>query len=592
MTRAAFPNKLTGNAFVGRVLLAVLMLLSLFTVGCRSDRKLSERLQADFSRNSPDTLRLGLYGDVVDLSPIGHHGEYDRSICNLIHAAPLKVAADGSLEGDLFASWVSYPDESGRLVVDGIWKQNLAWHDGTPFDPKALEFTFAAMRNPTNASPYAALASEVVEVAPMDRGRRIRIVFPGSSRRYLELLTAGLLPPHLLEGKTIPEATIERRMNGSDAPAGVGIGTSAQVLYTQYPVGLGAYRLADRKRGMFLELESIRGTASDTASPAFQRILVRCHSQFETLLNDFRQGRLDWIPVPSEIASKIEELQIPDARFCRYPNPSFLFWGFNLKKAPFDQAQVRKALVAGIDRGAARSKIPYDGTILTNMPFPASAAGNLAKSAPETVQKPADLARLLDEVELKDSNGDGKRDVNGKPLVMKILVNEENLVRKLVAEEISSQLRRVGVDASVEVISWSELLGNRLAGDTWDSFLLAFQLPRTGNAVDLWHTPTASITDSLNYCGISDPELDAVLELLDRWPEQASTSAYLGSISERLDAVTPGAFLFRPADVAAWHTYLTGPESEAGVIDMRPSSWHKKIGSGDAPAPAGSPDIR
>ncbi len=592
MTRTASPEKRTGSASAGRILLAVLMLLALFSAGCRSDRKLPERLQADFSRNSPDVLRLGLYGDVVDLSPIGHHGEYDRSVCNLVHAAPLKVAADGSLEGDLFASWVSYPDENGRLIVDGIWKQDLAWHDGTPFDPKALEFTFAAMRNPANASPYAALASEVVEIAPMDRGRRIRIVFPGLSRRYLELLTAGLLPPHLLEGKNIPEAMIERRMSVSDAPAGAEAGTSTQVLYSQYPVGLGAYRLADRKRGMFLELESVGGAASDTTRPTFQRILVRCHSQFETLLNDFRQGRLDWIPVPSEIASKIEELQIPDTRFARYQNPSFLFWGFNLKKAPFDQVQVRKALVAGIDRGAARSKIPYDGTILANMPFPASVAGNLGKNAPETAQDAASLALLLDETELKDSNGDGKRDVNGKPFAMKILVNEENLVRKLVAEEISSQLRRVGVDASVEAISWSELLGNRLAGDTWDSFLLAFQLPRAGNAVDLWHTPMASITDSLNYCGISDPELDEVLERLDRWPEQASPSAYLGSISERLDAVAPGAFLFRPADVAAWHTYLTGPENDAGIIDMRPSAWQKKIGSGDAPAPAGSSDIR
>ncbi len=592
MTRSASPRYLAGRECTGRILLAAWILLALFTAGCRSASKLPERLQTDFSRNSPDVLRLGLYGDVVDLSPISHHGEYDRSICNLIHAAPLKVAADGSLEGDLFATWVSYPDENGRLIVDGIWKQDLKWHDGAPFDPKALEFTFAAMRDPANTSPYAALASEVVEVAPMDRGRRIRIVFPGLSRRYLELLTAGLLPPHLLEGKTIPEATIERRVSGSDAPTDAGTGTSTQVLYTQYPVGLGAYRLADRKRGMFLELESVQGAASDTASPTFRRILVRCHSQFETLLNDFRQGRLDWIPVPSEIASKIEELQIPDARFCRYPNPSFLFLGFNLKKAPFDRGQVRKALVAGIDRGAVRSKIPYDGAVLMRMPFPASVAGNLAKSPPETVQTPADLARLLDEVELKDSNGDGKRDVNGKPFVMTILVNEENLVRKLVAEEISSQLRRVGVDASVETVSWSELLGNRLAGDTWDSFLLAFQLPRAGNAVDLWHTSTASITDSLNYCGISDPELDALLEQLDRWPEQASPSAYLGSVSERLDAVTPGAFLFRPADVAAWHTYLIGPESEAGVIDMRPSAWQKKIGSDDAPASAGSPDIR
>lgn len=592
MNCTAFPRHLPDRGVAGRLLLAGLVALALFTVGCRADKKLPARLQADFSQNSPEVLRLGLYGDVVDLSPIGHHGEYDRTICNLIHAAPLRCAADGTLEGDLFASWVSYPDEMGRLIVDGIWKQDLKWHDGTPFDPKALAFTFEAMRNPANASPYAALASDVVEVAPLDRGRRIRIVFPRLSRRYLELLTAGLLPPHLLEGKTIPEAKIERQMSISDTPTGAEPGTSTQVLYTEFPVGLGAYRLADRKRGTFLELEAAQGAASDTAKPIFRRILVKCHAQFETLLNDFRQGRLDWIPVPSEIASKIEEFQIPDVRFCRYQNPSFLFWGFNLKKAPFDQIQVRAALAGGIDRGAVRAKIPYDGTILMNMPLPATAAVHLGKNAPESAQEAADLSRLLDGAELKDSNGDGKRDVSGKPFAMKILVNEENLVRKLVAEEISSQLKRAGIDVSVEAVSWSDLLGNRLSGGSWDSFLLSFQLPRAGNAVDLWHTPTASITDSLNYCGISDPELDSILEQLDRWPEQASPSEYLGSISARLEAVRPGAFLFRPADVAAWHTCLTGPETESGIIDMRPSAWQKHVENGDSAAPGVSSENR
>ncbi|HNW34850.1 MAG TPA: ABC transporter substrate-binding protein [Candidatus Ozemobacteraceae bacterium] len=558
-----------------------------FTTGCGSEKGIPERVSSGFSVDKPDILRLGLYGDALELSPISHHGEYDRMICNLVHAAPLKRSIDGKLEPDLFASWVSYPDEKGRLIVDAIWKSGLRWHDGTTFDPKALAFTFAAMRNPANASPYAALASQVVEIDQLDRGRRIRIVFAKPSRRYLELLTAGLLPPHLLEGKVLPEAQIARPFPDPDLPPAAENASPALVAYSEYPVGLGAFRLTNRKRGRFIELESAIGAASDSARPNFTRILFRCHPQLESLLNDFRQGKLDWIPVPSEIASKIEELRIPGALFHRYPNPGFFFWGFNLRKAPFDQIALRTALDEGLNRGNLRAKIPYEGEILKSSGFLGIGSATIQPgSGEETASDSIDLSQALETAGIRDTDGDGRRDIAGKPFSVGILVNEENLVRKLAADEIASQLKRAGVNANVEAISWSDLLGARLASSSWDSFLLAFQLPRDGNAVDLWHSGDGSGTESLNFCGVADPELDAALDQLDTWPENATPSALLTTVSARLQAVRPGAFLFRPFDVAAWRTGLTGPERESGLIDMQPAAWKKNTEELGAAAPA------
>jgi len=559
------------------VLIAGIVSLA-FNTGCGRETGISERLAAGFSVDKTDVLRLGLYGDALELSPIGHHGEYDRMICNLVHAAPLKRGIEGNLEPDLFASWVSYPDEKGHLIVDAIWKLDLRWHDGTAFDPRALAFTFDAMRNPANASPYAALASQVVGIDQLDRGRRIRIVFARPSRKYLELLTAGLLPPHLLEGKVLSEAQIARPFPDPDAPPAVGNASAALVAYSEYPVGLGAYRLTNRKRSRFIELESVAGVASDTPKPNFSRILFRCYPQLEPLLNDFRQGRLDWIPVPSEIAAKIEELRIPGARFQRYPNPSFLFWGFNMRKAPFDQVGLRTALDEGLNRGNLRLQIPYEGEILKSAEFLATGSAALHTESGETASDSIELAQLLEAAGLKDTDGDGRRDIAGKPFSMGILVNEENLVRKLAAEEIAGQLKRVGINASVEAISWSDLLGAKLASSSWDSFLLAFQLPRDGNAVDLWHSGGGSGTESLNFCGVADHELDATLDQLDNWPETATQANLLANISARLKAVRPGAFLFRTFDVVAWQTDLTGPEKEYSMIDMQPASWKKSAG--------------
>ncbi|HOY67877.1 MAG TPA: ABC transporter substrate-binding protein [Candidatus Ozemobacteraceae bacterium] len=550
------------KAALTRLIPVALCACAVFSVaGCGGGREIPERLESGFAIDRPDVLRLGLYGDALSLSPIGHHAEYERLICNLVHAAPLRRAPDASLQPDLFESWVSYPDEAGRLVVDAFWKTGLRWHDGVPFDTKALAFTFEMMKQPGNGSPYAALASQVVRIDELDRGKRVRIVFATSSRRSLELLTAGLLPPHLLEGKQVPEALVPRI--ASDPEAGVSTPTASASLaaYTEFPVGMGPYRLVNRRRGRFIELEAWPQTASQTL--AFSRILVRCHPQLESLLADFRNGRLDWMPVPSEIASKIEELKIPQVRFLRYPNPSFLFWGFNTRRPPFDRPALRMALDEGLDRASLRLKIPYDGELL-----------GLASDAADTAGGRRDLAAALEAAGFRDTNGDGRREADGKPLELKILVNEENLSRKLVAEEIVRQLNLVGISGTVEGANWSELLGKRLASDSWDSFLLAFQQPTDGNVIDLWHTP-ASAAGALNTCGVSDPELDAALDRLDTWPEVASAAELRATVQARIAAVRPGAFLFRPFDVAMCREGLIGPASETGIIDMQPATWNK-----------------
>lgn len=547
---------------LNRFLLLVFGVCSvLYIAGCGGERGIPERLETGFAMDRPDVLRLGLYGDALDLSPIGHHAEYERFLCNLVHAAPLKRDGNGALQPDLFDTWVSYPDEAGRLVVDAFWKQGLRWHDGTPFDTKALAFTFEMMKNPGNSSPYATLASQVVRIDELDRGKRVRIVFATSSRRSLELLTAGLLPPHLLEGKTVSDALVPRVASDPDANLSAATASGSLVAFTEYPVGMGPYRLVNRRRGRFIEFEAWQQVASQTLP--FNRILVRCHNQLETLLSDFRNGKLDWMPVPSEIASKIEELKIPQVRFLRYPNPAFLLWGFNTRRSPFDQPALRVALDEGLDRASIRAKIPYEGELL---------AGSLKPALP--VSEPRDLAGALEAAGIRDSNGDGRREFDGKPLNMNILMNEENLTRKLLAEELARQLNQAGISGTVEGVNWSELLGKRLATDSWDSFLLSFQQPVDGNAIELWHT-VGSAAGSLNYCRISDPELDAALERLDTWPEVASAAELRARVQTRLEAVRPGAFLFRTFDVAMCRENLIGPASESGIIDMQPATWKK-----------------
>ncbi len=89
-----------------------------------------------------------------------------------------------------------------------------------------------------------------------------------------------------------------------------------------------------------------------------------------------------------------------------------------------------------------------------------------------------DLAKakaLLDEIGVKDTNGDGIREYNGKPVKFNILTNAENEQRKGIATIISEDLRNIGLGAQFTPIAFNDLI-RRL--DTtpynWDAIVLGF----------------------------------------------------------------------------------------------------------------------
>ncbi|GAB1355582.1 peptide-binding protein [Erysipelotrichia bacterium] len=510
--------------------------------------------------SSGKIVRLGIYGDPLGLNPIEHlESEHGQMVSNFVHAAPLRKLADGSFVPYLFSEYYLTPGDNGTVVLNAVWRRGLKWHDGTEFDPRSLELTVRMMADPKNNSPYAELAKGVLAVSSIGQGQRCHMIFAGDSRQYLDLLCVGLLPKHILE----PEKTTEAAAAAVASAAGEANNASAASvleIYADKPVGLGPYMIKAREKGSYLLLEANPNFFDDriASRPA---VLLHCSYDFQQLVSNFRQKKYDWINLPSMISEQLENMKLDQVKFVKYPNQAAMVWVFNTRDTSLADAKVRIALDLLVDRNRILNQFPGDAVALY---------ANILASGPavaeEYASRFANGEKMLEAAGIKDSNNDGWRDINGNPFEIKILINDDNLSRRVIADQIVADLGRARVKAVVESVSWSDFVSKRLKQGEFSTALLSYHFPIGGNWVSLLHS-SPKILDNLNYAGVKDEQIDKTLDALDSMLDGTDRNQAVASLSAHLEEQRPMAFLVRPMDVGLYH-------AEAGLSTAASAIWN------------------
>lgn len=544
-----------------RIILVFALIAALVNfAGCRRSKELPDEIAAMLNDSSGKIVRLGIYGDPLGLNPIEHlESEHGQMVSNFVHAAPLRKLADGSFVPYLFSEYYLTPGDNGTVVLNAVWRRGLKWHDGTEFDPRSLELTVRMMADPKNNSPYAELAKGVLAVSSIGQGQRCHMIFAGDSRQYLDLLCVGLLPKHILE----PEKTTEAAAAAVASAAGEANNASAGSvleMYADKPVGLGPYMIKAREKGSYLLLEANPNFFDDriASRPA---VLLHCSYDFQQLVSNFRQKKYDWINLPSMISEQLENMKLDQVKFVKYPNQAAMVWVFNTRDTSLADAKVRIALDLLVDRNRILNQFPGDAVALY---------ANILASGPavaeEYASRFANGEKMLEAAGIKDSNNDGWRDINGNPFEIKILINDDNLSRRVIADQIVADLGRARVKAVVESVSWSDFVSKRLKQGEFSTALLSYHFPIGGNWVSLLHS-SPKILDNLNYAGVKDEQIDKTLDALDSMLDGTDRNQAVASLSAHLEEQRPMAFLVRPMDVGLYH-------AEAGLSTAASAIWN------------------
>lgn len=413
--------------------------------------------------DTPEPERGGVYtealiGSFQRLNPLlDRYSQADRDVDRLIFSGLIRFDSAANPQPDL-AQWGVSAD--GTLYNLAL-RKDIRWHDGKPFTADDVIFTIELMRNGGNIVPTDLQefwkAVEVVRLSEYDLQFRL----PAPFAPFLDYLTFGILPKHLLENKTI-----EQIVNDP---------------FNLKPVGTGPYQFSR----LIVENGVITGVVLSAnqnyygEKPYLDEIVFRYYPDSASALQAYQDKQVQGI---SEITSDVLEIALAEPNLAIYsarqPILSILLLNLNNADVPFFQNKdVRKALMLGLNRQGMIDVHLKGQAILANGPI---LPGTWAYYAtPSFEYEPQQAKTLLEKAGyVYAEEGDAVRVKGEKPLAFTLLVPDTPLHLAL-AEEIRTNWNALGVQVTLEPLPYDQLVQENLKDRAYQAALVDLNLTQT-----------------------------------------------------------------------------------------------------------------
>lgn len=168
------------------------------------------------------------------------------------------------------------------------------------------------------------------------------------------------------------------------------------------------------------------------------------------------------------------------------------YLGFNTTRAPFDSAELRRAVSLGIDRAGCVSSFLMGHGVAAQ--FPVNPASPLYPDRQEAAYSPDDFNTAV------TAAGYGS---TASPVSVTLLVNSENAHKQSAASKIAAALSSSALQVSVEAVPWDQFVA-RLQSGRFDLYYGEYKMTPDWDLTEL-------LTGSYNYGGFADADLTALL---------------------------------------------------------------------------------
>ena len=518
------------------------VLFVLATVGCGG---------GDGSSGDPrgGTIVVGMRSDLGSLNPVTYNDQYSYEIINYALFTPLVQYDDKlNVQPYLAESW----ELTGDTGVVFKLRTDVKWQDGKPVTAEDVKFTFDAAKDPASASLVGSAFVPDVDRAEVVNANTIRFHFARPHAQALEDFWWAPLPKHLLQNVSAQDLR--------NAP------------FNRQPVGSGPYRLVEWQANQRIVLEPNPSFPQALGGPGkAARIVLRVIPEASTMLTELKTGGVH-VDIPV-VPDQVEQIKNdPELNFFSFPGRTVYYIGWNNKREPFNNANVRRALALGIDRQQIIDALLFGQGALATSTVPPwhPAYPKDVQPVPYSVQE---ATALLEQEGWKDGNGDGIREKNGKPLKF-VLLSSDNTLNRSVVEMVQAQLRRIGAQVEARALEFQTMKAQHVARDfdaVFTSWVLDnFQMAAAPNA--LFHSRLANTPESTNRSAVNIPALDRSIDRAATATDEAAVKAAWRELTETLQREQPVTFMYWLNELAA------GQKGVQGVI-MDPRGEFVSIGS-------------
>jgi peptide/nickel transport system substrate-binding protein len=494
-------------------------------------------------------------------------------VSQLIHGKLVQLNhATQEIEPGLAERWTLAPDQRTWTLT---LRSGVTFSDGAPFTADDVVFTFAAVYDPKSSSPLADIFSvggKPFEVRAADP-HTVVITLPAPHAPALRSLNSlPILPAHKLTaafdaGKLRETWTLA---------------TPASEI-----AGLGPFMFESYVAGQRVELvrnpRYWRASAGGTDPlPRLDRLTLRVLPDLQAELLGLESGELDVMNAevrPEDLAAVRKLAQAGRAQIADLGDAldADSLW-FNLAPAadgrrsadrPWLDVRFRRAVSLAVDRTQFVNTVllgagePLDGPVT-----PGNRAWRNA-NLPRAAHDPARARALLDEMGLRDRNGDGLVDLtNGKPLRIDLITQRGHAIRERAASVLKADLAAAGIDLTVSTVD-APTLGERITTGKYDATYFGFSVSDNDPSLNLdywlsagsfhvWYPrQTAPATEW-------EREIDDLMREVTTLPDLAARKARFDRVQEIFAAQLPAIYFAAPTLSVATSPRVRG--AEPGVL--------------------------
>jgi len=460
-----------------------------------------------------DTLILGILSPMI-LNPILYTDAPSGQIIGTIFSGLVRTNDRLEFEPNLAKSWeVEFLDD-GRKVITFHLRQDVLWHDGTPFTAEDVLFTFETLMDPHTITIRRGDYEQVQTWEVIDP-HTFRVTFVEPFAPAFGAFARGIIPKHLLEGEDINIAAFNL------APIGTG-----PFVFREWISDV--HVIVDRNENYFGQV------------PYLDSIMWRIIPELEVRMLELEAGTIDLVGIPAIHYRRM--LAVGHIYVHRYPALHYSYFGWNERIPKFDDDRVRKALTLALDR-ELMAEVVYEGlAVPASSPFPPiSWAFNPAIHP--LPYDPEEAKRLLAEAGWVDTDGDGWRDRDGVKFEFEFLGLAGDTIAMKIIELALEHYAAIGVKLNPLFLEWGDFV-SRLDPPrrAFEAFFLGFGVGVDPDPYIYFHSSQAEW--GFNDTNFVDARVDELIEAGRRTLDPEARRAIYWELHERLNELQPVSFMF------------------------------------------------
>jgi peptide/nickel transport system substrate-binding protein len=460
-----------------------LIFLSL-VVGCNNSQNLDNTNYDDpIPPESGGVLTNAMIGEPNNLIAMIAGDSASSAIAGQIFNALLKYDQNLGFEGDLADSW-TISDDYKKITFN--LKQDIKWADDKPFTCEDVLFTWKKVTDPDTRTPYGS-DYQLVSSASCANNHIFIAEYDEPYAPALETWASlHILPEHLLKNENINDTYFSLNPTGTNFYALDEWTTGQQVKLKTNPNSVHGQPLLEKK---------------------ITRIIPDLSSQFMELIagnidlmniNPIQYSRV--FPSRSELNDKIN--------LYKEMGNGYTYFGFNLKKKPFDDLNIRKAISYAINKEEIINGVLLGlGEEITSPYKPGTYWENKSINK---ISFDVSKSRELLEKSGYQLNANNIYEKDGKPLAFEILTNQ-NKQREMTAVLIQRRLQDIGIDVSIRVIEWASFVNRFIKTGEFEAVVLGWSLSLDPDQYSIWHSSQDG-PGQFNFIGYNNPRVDTLLE--------------------------------------------------------------------------------